>query len=423
MVSGGTVQGFIAAYFRLHDLLMSITTDETSEYAMALLVDGAPAAATSEWNLMHLRGHSIKREVALSDGTVWTLSVAPSKKLMAALDTALPGLALLTGLLLALMLSLLVRQAQAATLAARELRKANKLLNLEIGERRRAEGEVRALAQDLERRVAERTADLARANAALRTENRLRERAQVTLARANEDLRQFAAFVSHELRQPLASGQIWGELLESALGPDLDERSRKYLTQLRASITRMAAFLEGQLRLARAAYERREAAMEDVDMRDLVEQVVVSFKTELDEAGARIDVGDLPVLCADPTQMRQVFRNLIENALKYRREEVPLRIRIESARREEGGEPVCEISVRDNARGFSQHDAEEIFKIFRRLDDGTASGSGLGLALCRRIVEHHDGTISAVGHPGEGSTFVICLPGGLNDHAGSKAAS
>jgi signal transduction histidine kinase len=319
------------------------------------------------------------------------------------------------------MLAVLVRQAQTATLTARDLRRANRLLSLEIAERRRAEGEVRALAHDLERRVAQRTADLARANTALRTENRLRERAQVTLARANEDLRQFASFVSHELRQPLASGQIWGELLETTAGSTLDERGRKYLTQLRSAITRMGAFLEGQLRLARAAYEERETSMEDVALGELVEQVASGFKGELDEAGARLDIGQLPVVRADAAQMRQVFRNLIENAIKYRRPEVPLRVTIESTTTDVDGDGMCEIRVHDNASGFTEDQAEEIFKIFRRFGDGTVSGSGLGLALCRRILEHHGGTISAVGRPGEGATFFIRLPVGLEEHASAGA--
>jgi len=293
---------------------------------------------------------------------------------------------------------------------------------LEIGVRRRAEEDAGALTRDLERRVAERTADLARANAALRTENRLRERAQVTLVRANEDLRQFAAFVSHELRQPLASSQIWWELLEAAAGQSLDERSRRYLTQLRLSITRMGAFLDGQLRLACAAYERHEASMESVNVHDLVEEVAASFKDELAEAGARVDVGPLPIVHADPVQMRQVFRNLIENALKYRRDGAALHVRVEGEICEEEGSALCEIRVHDNARGFSQAEAEQIFEIFRRLGDGTVSGSGLGLALCRRIVEHHDGTIVARGRAGEGSTFVIRLPLGRDESAAAPAA-
>src|SRR5262245_43922606 len=140
----------------------------------------------------------------------------------------------------------------------------------------------------------------------------LRQRAQATLERSNADLRQFASFVSHELRQPLATMTIWTELLETSPEVRLEGRGRHFITQLRSAIERMTSFLEGQLRLARATYTQ-PTLEEHVDLTELVREVADDCANELRQVGGTVEIGDAPKVRVDSSQMRQLFRNLIEN--------------------------------------------------------------------------------------------------------------
>src|SRR4029077_11607176 len=135
-----------------------------------------------------------------------------------------------------------------------DLARTNRALHDEVASRRVAEQEIRTLATELEQRVRDRTLELANSNTALRTENTLRRRTQSTLETANKNLRHFASFVSHELRQPLATMALWAELLDSNPDVGLIDRGRGYLKHLRVAIDRMTGFLEAQLRLARVTY-------------------------------------------------------------------------------------------------------------------------------------------------------------------------
>jgi signal transduction histidine kinase len=306
------------------------------------------------------------------------------------------------------MLQVLARQRR----GARDLARANRSLQEEVRSRSTAEQEIRTLATELEQRVRQRTAELASSNTALRTENALRQRTQSTLESANRNLRHFASFVSHELRQPLATMALWSEILETSPEVALNERGRGYLKQLRSAIDRMTSFLEAQLRLARVTYTQ-PTLEEDVDLAALVREVVGDGSLGLHGAGATVEIADVPTVHADSGQMRQLFRNLLENAVKYRRPNEPLVVRVEGrlASRDDGSR-YCEVRVVDNGQGFADQDAEKIFDLFEQLPGrkSAGKGSGVGLAICRRIVEHHGGTIRAEGRPGEGATFVLELP-------------
>ena len=294
---------------------------------------------------------------------------------------------------------------------ARDLARANRALQAEVASRRTAEEEIRTLATELEQRVRDRTIELASSNTALRNENALRQRAQATLESANSNLRHFASFVSHELRQPLATMALWTELLETNPDVGLNERGRGYLKQLRSSIDRMTGFLEAQLRLARVTYTQ-PTFEEDVDIAALIREVVGDGSLGLRHAGATVEIGDLPTVHADSAQMRQLFRNLIENAIKYRRPDTALLIRIEGQITRRDSSRYCEIRFHDNGQGFAESDAEKIFDLFEQLPGrkSAGTGSGVGLAICRRIVEHHGGTIRAEGQPGAGASFIIDFP-------------
>jgi signal transduction histidine kinase len=318
---------------------------------------------------------------------------------------------LMAGVLISILLTAMLQLLERERRTARDLVRANRSLQDEVASRRTAEQEIRTLATKLEQRVRDRTLELANSNMALRTENALRQRAQATLESANSNLRQFASFVSHELRQPLATMALWAELLESNPDIGLNEQGRGYLKHVRAAIDRMTSFLEAQLRLARVTYTQPKLE-EDIDVAALIREVVSDGTLGLHTAGVTVEIGDLPTIRADSGQLRQIFRNLIENAVKYRRPDVPLLIRIDGSIARRDDTRHCEIRVSDNGQGFAASDAEKIFDLFEQLPGrkSAGTGSGVGLAICRRIVEHHDGTIRAEGRPAGGATFVIDLP-------------
>src|SRR6185369_2424259 len=208
----------------------------------------------------------------LPGGRSWQLWVRPAPELLATVETSFPEMILVAGVLISVLLTAMLRFLERARRTARELVHANRSLREEVASRRTAEEEIRNLATELEQRVRERTGELAASNTALRTENALRQRAQSTLEAANDNLRQFASFVSHELRQPLATMALWSEMLENSADVALNERGRGHVKQLRSAIERMSSFLEAQLRLARATYTP-PTFEEDVDIATLVREV------------------------------------------------------------------------------------------------------------------------------------------------------
>lgn len=157
-----------------------------------------------------------------------------------------------------------------------------------------------------------------------------------------------------------------------------------------------------------------------VDLARVAREVVTDLEVRIEQTGGSVEVGDLPSIDADPTQMRQLFQNLIGNALKFRRQETAPRVRVCGQRlpgQEQGpsgNAPVTEryqITVTDNGIGFDEKYLDCIFNVFQRLHGrGTYEGTGVGLAICRKIVERHGGSITARGTPGQGATFIVTLP-------------
>lgn len=339
-------------------------------------------------------------------GAEWTLEVAGSPALARAVRSPLPNVALGLAAIIAALVVLSMRGADSEHRKALEVSDMNERLEVEIGERRRAETELRALNRELDERVRDRTGALAKAVDQLAAENRARQRVLAHLERMNASLRQFDGFISHELRQPLGALQIWVDLLESS-GGDLSEKGRGYVAKSRSEIRRMSRMIENELRLSKATHG--EAPTDPVALAPLLKGLLADLAPRLEAASARIELpAELPAVFVDPDQTRQVFGNLIENAVKYRRPESPLVIRIE-AHRDGLPDGLCEVVVTDNGRGFEDEAAERLFDSFRRASQDQA-GSGLGLAICRRIVEHHGGSIRAKGTPGAGASFYVRLP-------------
>ena len=411
LVRRGAPDGFVSAFFVVDEMLDDLLATRIHEYVITVYEGDrqiyGPRAPRAVAPCASCRSYTLD----LPGGRSWEFSIRPSAELRASIESGFPEMILLSGILISTLLTAMLQVLARERRVARDLARANRALQAEVASRRTAEEEIRTLATELEQRVRDRTIELASSNTALRNENALRQRAQATLESANSNLRHFASFVSHELRQPLATMALWTELLETNPDVGLNERGRGYLKQLRSSIDRMTGFLEAQLRLARVTYTQ-PTFEEDVDIAALIREVVGDGSLGLRHAGATVEIGDLPTVHADSAQMRQLFRNLIENAVKYRRPDTPLLIRIEGRITRRDSSRYCEIRFHDNGQGFAESDAEKIFDLFEQLPGrkSAGTGSGVGLAICRRIVEHHGGTIRAEGRPGAGASFIIDFP-------------
>jgi signal transduction histidine kinase len=324
-------------------------------------------------------------ELSFPGGLALAARVRPSADLLAAGRWQLRAVLLAGGLGMSLLLALALGLRNVARARAR------RLLSVVRGHER-AEEEVRRLNLELEARVRERTDEL---------------------LRTNDDLRRFAAFLSHELKQPVGAQTIWAELLESRHGARLDAEGRRYVAEIRASAHRTADLISAQLDLF--SVTAAELKRERVDLTGVVLALTSDLKKALEAARAQVRVGELPVVRGDARLLYQLFRNLLENSLKYRRAEVPLEVRIEQHAPADAADPMFEIVVEDNGMGFARADAERIFEPSERLEFERAEGQGLGLAVCRRIAERHGGELRASGRPGVGASFHIRLPRGLRE--------
>jgi two-component system, LuxR family, sensor kinase FixL len=228
--------------------------------------------------------------------------------------------------------------------------------------------------------------------------------------RSNRELEQFASIASHDLQEPLRKIQTFGDRLQSKCGDQLGEQGSDYLRRMRSAAARMQAFISNLLAYSRLTSQSRPFAA--VDLNQVAREVLSDLEGRLQESGGRVEVGRLPVLEADPLQMRQLLQNLIGNGLKFHRPEQAPLVRVEARIMEDDpGEPRCRITVQDNGIGFEDAYLTRIFEPFQRLHGPQEfEGTGMGLTICRRIVERHSGTITARGIPGQGATFIITLP-------------
>ncbi|MBI5919440.1 MAG: PAS domain S-box protein [Nitrosomonadales bacterium] len=235
----------------------------------------------------------------------------------------------------------------------------------------------------------------------------MRERNQA-LERSNKELESFAYVASHDLQEPLRKVQAFGERLEKVASAQLGEQGLDYLARIRNAAARMQMLINDLLQFSRIA--TRAQPFEPLDLNDIAAEVISDLEVRLEEKQGRIELGELPKLEADPTQMRQLFQNLFGNSLKYSRADTPPLIRVTQT----AFDPVqgkVTLAFADNGIGFEMKYAERIFGIFQRLHGKNEyEGSGVGLALCRKIVERHGGEIHAESVPGEGSTFFVTLP-------------
>ncbi len=228
------------------------------------------------------------------------------------------------------------------------------------------------------------------------------------LGRSNADLKAFASVASHELQEPLRKIQIFGDYVKRESFTQMSEKGQEYLERMQKSSLRMQSLIKNILSLSRI--NTQGDPFESVNLNRVMTDIVDNVGGGLDEGQVRIEVGDVPIIEADPIQMQQLFQNLIGNAIKFKHDDRPLVIRV-TITQECSPDGLCQIVVEDNGIGFSPEHHERIFGMFKRLHGNKVyDGTGIGLALCQKIVERHGGTISATGQDGEGATFVLRLP-------------
>ena len=231
------------------------------------------------------------------------------------------------------------------------------------------------------------------------------------LQRSNQALQEFAHIVSHDLQEPLMLIQAFSRKLREKNKTTLVEQSCHYLDRIDSSAGRMKDLINSLLQYSRVTSKARQ--FEQVDLREVVTGVLDDLALPIKKTGAAITISNLPVIEADPVQMRQLFQNLIGNSLKYHRPDTTPEIRISARPAEPTSEGVnrIQITVQDNGIGFDPQFKDKIFNIFERLPQNNAyQGSGVGLSICQTIVERHNGSITANSRPGQGAEFKIILP-------------
>ncbi len=227
------------------------------------------------------------------------------------------------------------------------------------------------------------------------------------LENSNRELQDFIFVASHDLQEPLRKIQSYGNFLLDETKGSLSEAASVYLARIQTAAKRMSGLIEDLLQLTRVTTKAKP--FELVNVSEIVGEVQADLELKLRETGGKIMIGELPELEADPTQMRQLFQNLISNALKYRKADVAPVVMVQGKADE--GKGWCRVLVRDNGIGFDPKYSEKIFNIFQRLHaNDEYEGTGIGLAICRKVVERHSGTITARGEVGKGAEFEIVLP-------------
>lgn len=226
------------------------------------------------------------------------------------------------------------------------------------------------------------------------------------LENSNRELREFATVASHDLQEPLRKIQMLSERLQTVVGGVLPDRGQDYLERIQQAASRMHHLVNDLLAFSRVTSKARPFA--PVDLNIIARSVLSDLEMLIEDTGGQVELGDLPTLDADATQMQQLLQNLIANALKFHRPNETPRVTVSGTVAPAG---FCRFQVEDNGIGFESQYEERIFVVFERLHGrGEYEGTGIGLAVCRKIVERHDGAITAQGTPGVGAQFTVTLP-------------
>ena len=277
------------------------------------------------------------------------------------------------------------------------------LANRDINFRKENEAKLRAARDELEDRVRERTAELSDMN--------------TELERSNRELQDFAFVASHDLQEPLRKIQAFSDRLRTVQGPKFDDQGRDYLDRMHSAAERMHTLINDLLTFSRVTTKAQP--FEPTDLDQVAVDVVNDLETTIEQSGGSVTLGELPTIDADAVQMRQLLQNLIANALKFRKPDIKPTVEVKGEIVEEelhgsgqnGRGDLVRILVKDNGIGFDEKYLDRIFTPFQRLHGRNEfEGTGIGLAVCRKIVERHGGSLTAKSTPGEGAVFIATLP-------------
>ena len=231
------------------------------------------------------------------------------------------------------------------------------------------------------------------------------------LARSNAELGEFAYVASHDLQEPLRKILAFGDRLKNKHAGALSTEGRDYLERMQNAAGRMQTLINDLLSLSRVTNQHQP--LTPVDLADVVRMVASDLEARLSQVNGKVELGALPIIVADRGQMAQLFQNLIGNGLKFSKPGQPPVVKVhgELLNGPQGGGDICQIVVEDDGIGFDEKYLDRIFRVFQRLHGRTEyEGTGIGLAICRKIVERHDGSITARSAPGMGAQFIITLP-------------
>jgi light-regulated signal transduction histidine kinase (bacteriophytochrome) len=272
-------------------------------------------------------------------------------------------------------------------------------------ERMRLIEELERSRDELEQRVRERTAEL--------------HAYMEKLKESNQALQDFASIASHDMQEPLRKVVSFGNMLGQKYGDAMGEEGKDYLNRMLNATERMQSLLKSLLDYSRVT--TKAEPFREVELSSLIGEVLSDLEVRIESSGGIVELGELPVIEADPTQMRQLFQNLIGNGLKFHKEGGKPIVKVHCS---VGGPGLYKLTVEDNGIGFEEKYREKIFTPFQRLHGRTSQyeGTGMGLAICRKIVERHGGTIAAKSAPGQGTTFIVTLPVKKNDSKGALMA-
>jgi PAS domain S-box-containing protein len=235
--------------------------------------------------------------------------------------------------------------------------------------------------------------------------NVMNERLEIS----NRELLDFAYVSSHDLQEPLRKIQAFGDRLKTTCQDSLNEKGLDYLERMLNAASRAQILINDLLDFSRVTTKAQP--FQSIKLSEVLEGVLSDLEVRIEKSGVILEVDPLPIVEADSLQMRQILQNLIGNALKFIREGVTPVVQVRSRVYMENEQEWCEIRVIDNGIGFEQQYAERIFQIFQRLHGRkTFEGTGIGLAICRKIAERHNGTLIAQGELNQGATFIFTLP-------------
>ena len=288
----------------------------------------------------------------------------------------------------------------------------------EIQERKKLQKELESLNAALESRVKKRTIELEKTNAGLEREIARRKKVEdelqeysTSLSRSNQELQDFAYVASHDLQEPLRKIRAFGDIVQAEYSEALGDGA-EYLVRMQNAASRMSTLIQDLLAFSRVS--TREQVTEPVNLQKIVSEVVVDLEWRIAELNGTVEVGKLPVIAADATHMRQIFQNLIGNALKFHRPGVDPIVSVSLC--EETDPNMYTICVKDNGIGFDERYLDRIFSVFQRLHGKDEyEGTGIGLAVVRKIVERYGGTITATSKKNAGSTFKVSFPKALEE--------